>query len=383
MKKLIRITTVPESLEKLLEGQISFMKDHYQVIAVSSNKERMEHMAVNEEINTYSVNLTRKITPLQDLKALWQLYKIFKKESPYIVHTHTPKAGTIGMLAAKLAGVPHRLHTVAGLPLLEVAGKKRKLLDVVEKLTYTCASKVYPNSFGLKEIIKDLKFARTSKLKVIEKGSSNGIDTNHFSSDQVSNELKRELKKELGIKELDFVFVFVGRVVGDKGVNEILKAFDELCRKKSNVKLILVGGREDELDPISEESHAILNSNISVLPVGFKKDVRPFFSIANALVFPSYREGFPNVVLQAGSMGITSIVSDINGCNEIIQDGINGKIVPPKNSESLLKIMTEFIENMEEVEKMGKNARPIIVSNYARNRIWKALLTEYKSLDKL
>src|SRR5690606_26622339 len=116
----------------------------------------------------------------KDIKAVWQLYKIFKKERPLIVHTHTPKAGTVGMLAAKLAGVPYRLHTVAGLPLLVVKGKKRKLLDVVEKFTYACATKVYTNSFGLYDIILENKYTTKDKLKVIGKGSTNGIDTSYF-----------------------------------------------------------------------------------------------------------------------------------------------------------------------------------------------------------
>jgi hypothetical protein len=148
--KLIRITTVPISLEKLLEGQLTFMDEHFEVIAISSQKERLEKFGQENKIRTHYIELTRKITILKDLKALWNMYIFLKAEKPLIVHSHTPKAGTIGMIAAKLARVPHRLHTVAGLPLLEETGVKRKLLNIVEKITYWAATKIYPNSKGLK-----------------------------------------------------------------------------------------------------------------------------------------------------------------------------------------------------------------------------------------
>ncbi|MBA3985862.1 MAG: glycosyltransferase, partial [Flavobacteriales bacterium] len=154
MKKLIRITTVPISLRILLKGQLAFMRNHFEVLAISAGpQEELEEVGIRESVPTKMVEMTRFITPLQDLKAVWQLYRLFRKEKPHIVHTHTPKAGIVGMLAAKLAGVPHRLHTVAGLPLLEATGGKRKLLDAVEKITYRCATKIYPNSKGLYDII--------------------------------------------------------------------------------------------------------------------------------------------------------------------------------------------------------------------------------------
>ena len=158
-KKIIRITTVPSSLVGLLTGQLSFMKNYFNVIGITSPNEHdfLKKFTDKENIQIIPVKMTRKITLIQDLMALIKLYKIFKKENPFIVHSHTPKAGTLGMLAAKLAGVPHRLHTIAGLPLLESTGIKRLLLNFVEKITYLCATKIYPNSFGLEKIILDFK----------------------------------------------------------------------------------------------------------------------------------------------------------------------------------------------------------------------------------
>src|SRR5690606_32425078 len=179
-KKLIRITTVPLSLDKLIEGQLNFMSQFYEVTAISSNYEELKKIKEKEDVEIFPIEMTRQITPFQDLKSVYQLYKFLKKEKPLIVHTHTPKAGIVGMLAAKLAKVPIRLHTVAGLPLMEAKGVKRKILNFVEKLTYSCATKVYPNSQGLYDFILKKKFCVNSKLKVLGNGSSNGINTEYF-----------------------------------------------------------------------------------------------------------------------------------------------------------------------------------------------------------
>lgn len=379
MKKLIRITTVPISLNKLLEGQLRFMKDYYEVLAVSAGPDtELEEVGVREGVPTKLVAMTRSITPLQDLKAVWQLYKLFKKEKPHIVHTHTPKAGTLGMLAAKLAGVPHRLHTLAGLPLLEATGGKRKLLNAVEKATYACATHIYPNSFGLKEIIIQEQFCKPAKLKVLGNGSSNGIDTSSFNPENFSAQQNQEVKHSLGIHPNDFVFIFVGRLVGDKGIYELVKAFSQL--ETPNAKLLLVGPFESELDPLLPDTFLTMQTNPNIILVGFQSDVRPYFAISDCLVFPSYREGFPNVVMQAGAMGLPSIVTDINGCNEIIVEGENGAIIPVKNVASLVEAMQKMCSDKANYEQLQQNARAMIQSRYEQQVVWEALLAEYNSL---
>ena len=379
MNKLIRITTVPISLDKLLEGQLDFMKDYFEVIAVSSQEEELKRVARKQGVPYFFLEMTRKITPLQDLKAVYKLYKFLKKEQPVIVHTHTPKAGIVGMLAAKLAGVPLRLHTVAGLPLLEATGAKRKLLDIVEKLTYRFATKVYPNAQGLKTIVEELKFAKPSKLKVIGKGSSNGIDTTYFSKDSLVNN-RVDVSKALNISPSDFTFILVGRLVGDKGVNELVKAFVTVQQKHPDTSLLLVGPLEEELDPLLQTTQDIIKTHPKIYTTGYVDDVRPYFAFAKALTFPSYREGFPNVVLQAGAMGLPSIVSDINGCNEIIVNNHNGLIVPVKSSAALEVAMCKLIEDKDFYSRTQANARAIITSSYERKEIWQALLQEYKTL---
>ncbi|MBD8084622.1 glycosyltransferase family 4 protein [Chryseobacterium sp. GCR10] len=356
------------------------MSEHFEVIGITSPGKEIYDVEEAEKIRVVPVVMSRKITPVQDLIALWKTYKLLKKENPHIVHTHTPKAGMIGMLAAKLAKVPVRLHTVAGLPLMETTGTKRKILNKVEKLTYACATKIYPNSKGLYNFIVKEKFTDIEKLKVIASGSSNGIDTAFFSVSNVSHEHTERLKNSLNIHSNDFIFIFVGRLVKDKGINELVAAFSKI--KNPDARLLLVGPMEDDLDPLLSEVNEEIKNNTNIISVGFQQDVRPYFALADALVFPSYREGFPNVVMQAGAMGLPSIVSDINGCNEIVVEGLNGRIIPVKNEDALRMAMENFMTNKMELSQLKNNARSMITKRYEQSVVWDALLKEYNILLK-
>lgn len=382
MHKLIRITTIPLSLEKLLEGQLTYMNQFFEVTAVSSEKERLEKYGGDNKVKTFWVEMTRAITPMKDLKAVWQLYGFLIKEKPLIVHTHTPKAGIIGMLAAKMAGVPIRIHTVAGLPLMETRGAKRKVLNSVEKITYQLATRIYPNSLGLKKIILEENFAREEKLKVLGKGSSNGINTVYFDPEKFSEDAKSGYKIELGIPQKDLVFIFIGRLVSEKGINELVAAFDSLHQKYPNISLLLIGPFEEDLDPLKKETLQKIEGHTKIFTTGYQQDVRPYLAISDVLVFPSYREGFPNVVMQAGAMGLSSIVSNINGCNEIIKEGVNGLIIPVKEKSSVYKAMELMITDPEKREKISSRARKEICRNYDRNEFWELLRKEYDSLKE-
>lgn len=382
-KKIIRITTVSRSLNKLLGSQIDYIKDYYQIILISQNDENgLVKLGKEKNLPIYKVNLTRKITPLKDLLALIKLIRILKKEKPEIVHTHTPKAGLIGMLAAKLSGVKNRLHTVAGMPLLESSGLKYKLLTFLERLTYACSTQVYFNSKGLMDIVLEKKISKAkSKFKVIGNGSTNGVDTKYFSKEHYSEDELNRLRLEHNIKEKDTVFLFVGRIVKDKGVNELVNAFKKLSNKFDNVKLVMLGRFENDLNPVDYETSQEIESNPNILFLGYKIDVRPYFGFSDVFVFPSYREGFPNVVMQAGSMGLPSIVSNINGNNEIIENDINGKIIPVKNKDVLYQAMLTWHQNPKYVAEMKTKARKIIKERYDQKFVVKQVLKEYNSLS--
>ena len=379
MKKLVRITTVPLSLEKLLEDQPQYFAQFYDVTLISSDQERLERLGKAQGVATHAIPLTRTISPFHDLRCLYQMVRFFKREKPDIVHTPTPKAGIIGMLAAYMARVPVKMHTVAGLPLMEAKGFKRRLLMAVEKITYRCADWVYPNAQGLLSFIEENQMCSFSKIKILGKGSSNGIDTAFFDPIQIPKVETNTLKANLEIAPQDFVFSFVGRLVGDKGVNELVEAFVLLSEQYPNIKLLLVGPEEKALDPLNRETTQHISTHPSIISVGYHNDIRPYLAVSDCFVFPSYREGFPNVVLQAAAMEVPCIVSNINGCNEIIQDQKNGWWVPPKSVTPLVQTMEDALTNSVKRKAFKKQLRPQIIAHYGRQHFWKLLKKEYQS----
>lgn len=375
--KIIRTSTIPLSLNILLRGQLKFLNDYFEVIGVSSKGDDLIEVEKREGIKTQAVEMERGISPFKDLISLFKLYKQFKKEKPTIVHSITPKAGLLTMLAGKMAGVPIRMHTFTGLIFPTQTGAMQKLLIKMDQLLCWAATNIYPEGNGVKNDL--INFNITSKpLKVLANGNVNGIDLEFFSKTTISTIQQNQLKQELGIEVNDFVFIFVGRLVGDKGINELVEAF--LMLKSQSSKLLLVGPFETELDALHEKTLHEIATNKNIISFGFQKDVRPYFAVSNALVFPSYREGFPNVVMQAGAMELPSIVSDINGCNEIIIEGENGIIIPVKNSDAILNAMQRLLEDKVFYQQLQQNARPMIQSRYEQQVVWNALLEEYNSL---
>lgn len=400
--KIIRISTVPISLNILLKGQLKFLSKKFEIIGLSSQGNDLIEVGKREGIKTIAVDMERGINPLKDFISLVKLYNQLKKEKPIIVHSITPKAGLLTMLAGKMTGVPIRMHTFTGLIFPTRTGLTQKLLIKMDQLLCWSATNIYPEGNGVKQDL--VKYKITNKpLKVLANGNVNGLDLEYFSKNNFSEETQAQLKKELNIQSNDFVFIFVGRLVGDKGINELVEAFQKLeirdqklgissepqisslqspiSNSQSRIpKLLLVGPLETELDPLKEETLKEIKTNPNIINVGFQKDVRPYFAISNALVFPSYREGFPNVVIQSGAMELPSIVSDINGCNEIIVEGENGTIIPVKNAEAISIAMQKLMEDKAYYLSLKNNARPMIQSRYEQSVVWNALLDEYNSL---
>lgn len=377
--KIIRTSTIPLSLDVLLKGQLEFLNNHFEVIAVSGQDKHLENVKKREKVKTIAIEMQRNISPFKDLKSLIQLYRLFKKERPDIVHSITPKAGLLTMLAAKFAGVPVRMHMFTGLIFPTKKGFMKKLLIQMDKLLCWAATNVIPEGNGVKQDL--IAYNITKKpLNILANGNVNGIDIDYYNSAHYNTKQKQSLKKDLNIQENDFVFIFVGRLVSDKGINELVKAFKSLSLANDRLRLLLVGPLETELDPLKEETLKEIESNDAIVSVGYQNDVRPYFAISNVLVFPSYREGFPNVVMQAGAMGLPSIVSDINGCNEIIIPNVNGIIIPPKNTKALKEAMVLMQNDTVLFQHLKNNARELIVSRYERQEVWEALLEEYESL---
>ena len=377
--KIIRTATVAMSLNILLKGQLRYLNQFFDVLAVSGYDADLETVKKREEVSVVSVTMKRSIAPFQDLISLYRLYKLFKKERPIIVHSITPKAGLLSMVAAKYANVPVRIHTFTGLVFPAKKGLFQKLLILMDKVLCWHATHIIPEGAGVKQDLLDYKITK-KPLEVIANGNVNGIDTTFFNSNTISEQQQQNLRNELGIDSSDFVFVFIGRLVADKGINELVRAFLSLAIP--NCKLLLVGPYETE-DPLQPETLKAIQQNDSILSVGFQHDVRPYLVISDCMVFPSYREGFPNVVMQAGAMGLPSIVTDINGSNEIIIEGFNGTIVPSKNVTALLRAMIRIKEDETWRNQLQSNARSSIISRYEQELVWEALLIKYKEFLKV
>lgn len=371
--KIFRIATVSHSLSILLKGQFLYLKEKgYDFYLICNPDENIVETSKQEGTNFISLRLTRKITPLQDLGCLLRLIFLIIKERPDIVHTHSPKAGLIGMLASYVCRVPLRVHTVAGLPLVERTGLIKELLILLEKLCYKCANKVLFNSAKQAQFVADLNWISKDKIDIIGAGSSNGIDLEYFSS---TNELEKaacDVREQLLIKKDDVVLTFIGRMSKSKGINELVAAFNILSNDYSNLKLLLVGA-DEPIEPLTAETYGLIKSRVDIIRIGHQRDIRPYFLIADIFIFPSYREGFPQVLMQASVMNCCIVATDINGCNEIVHNMENGLLIPVKSIQAIVDACSFLIENSEVREKLTCLGAEKIISKFDQKRFWENL----------
>ncbi len=382
--KIIRISTVPISLNVFCKGLLQELSNDYEVVAVSSPGADLEEVEVREKVRTIAVPMRRHISPLHDLISLWQLFWLFRREKPDMVHSITPKAGLLSMIAGKLAGVPIRLHTFTGLIWPTARGLKRKILVVTDKLLCACATHLNPEGQG---VAHDLQAHITHKpLTVLGHGNVRGIDFDYYTSTLDIERAAHQYRADLGIPSDAFVFLFVGRIVRDKGIVELLEAFKNLTESYSQksdtsspISLLLVGNEEELLDPLPPSTQQLINTLPNVYRLPFQTDVRPFYATAQALVFPSYREGFPNVVLEAGAFALPSIVTDINGSREIITNGDNGLVIPSQNIEALTQAMQTLLHTPH-LKSMGEAALYNVQQHYSQPLVWQHLKDYYQHL---
>lgn len=368
MKKIIRSTTIPQSLNSFCRGMLKELSQDYEVVAVSSPEPELDVLAQREGVRTIAVPMERHISLIKDLRSLWKMWRVLRREKPDMIHSMTPKAGLISMMAGWLTGVPVRVHTFTGLVWPTSTGLKRRVLMLTDWITCACATHVIPEGEGVKSDLLNHHITR-KPIKVLGYGNVRGIDMDYYNPDKYSHQ-----------PHDDFNFVFVGRLVRDKGINELVAAFDRLHHEHQDTRLVLVGPREDNLDPVSPETLKRIEQGDGIEAVGRQNDVRPYFAAADALVFPSYREGFPNVVIEAGAMGLPSIVTDINGSREIILNGQNGVIVPSQDQQALYEAMKDFVESPETVRTMASRARPLIASRYEQSFVHQCLYDFYDDI---
>ena len=373
-KKIIRTSTVSTSLNTFCRGTLRRLAQTYDVVAVSTPDDELHEMAQREGVRVVGVAMRRPISPLHDLRSLLRLIRVFRRERPDMVHSITPKAGLLSMIAAWVCRVPVRLHTFTGLVFPTATGLKKKTLMLTDRITCACATHIVPEGEGVKADLINYNITR-KPLQVLGYGNVRGIDLNHYRrSPEVMAAAQSISRSDV------FTFVFVGRVVRDKGINELVEAFVRLHQAIPATRLILVGRFEDNLDPVSGKTKQAIERCDAIEAVGSQSDVRPWLAAADALVFPSYREGFPNVVLEAGALDLPSIVTDINGSREIIVHGQNGVIVPPRDARALLQAMTQFVQNPQATQAMALKARQMIASRFEKSFVQKCLFDYYNQI---
>lgn len=371
MSEIILTSTVPLSLNLFFRGLLRELSSDYEVVALSSPGEELAEIEMREGVRTIAVPMCRHISPLRDFVSLCRLVRVFCRERPRMVHSITPKAGLLSMIAARIAGVPVRVHTFTGLVFPTASGFRRRLLMLTDKLTCRCATRIIAEGEGVRDDL--LRNGVTEKsVEVLGYGNVRGVDMQYY--DRTDDVLDRAA--DSGLSSAKFTFIFVGRIVRDKGIDELAEAFCRVVDDGLDVRLLLVG-EEEKGDPVSEAARQAIRNNKNICRVGWQEDVRPYYAVSDVLILPSYREGFPNAVLEAGAMGLPSIVTDVNGSREIIIDGENGVIVPPRDSDALYKAMKLFAEHPERAEAMGKRARPLVAGRFEQGFVREQLKKFY------
>ena len=380
-KKLIRITTAPMAFRYLLNGQMRFMAiNGFNVVMISADGKEVTEIIENEQCSHIVVPMTRKITLISDLKCVIKLIKIFKKEKPDIVHTHTPKAGLLGMISAALTGVPIRLHSNSGTPLIIATGLKRVMYFVTEYLTCKTATLILPNSQSLLNYLEAANVCKKDKLVLVGKGSTNGIECAYFSKKAVEVNEQQHLKKIISWDINNFYFLFAGRILSSKGVGELVQAFTAIHKINPSVRLILAGAIEKNLDPLPDEIINQIEIHSAIYALGWVTDIRPAMCIADVLVHPSHREGFSNVLLQAGAMELPVICSDCIGNIDIVIDKVNAFVFPVKNTDALQNALVFATNNRIEMKNYAAALYIHVKSNFEKIIVQQKLLEFYNTL---
>lgn len=371
--KIIRATTVPSTLYVFYDGMLKELSEKYEVVALSSPEKELELVGEREGVKTIGVHMERHISLVNDFKSLWNLYRVFRKENPKMVHSMTPKAGLLCMMASWFARVPVRVHTFTGLVFPTATGITRRILMLTDWLTCACATHIIPEGEGVRNDL--LSNGITNKpIKVLGYGNIRGIDLTRFDRTSDVEAEAAKIKKD-GV----LTFIAVGRLVGDKGINEMVDAFVRLNKELPSTRLILVGPEERDLDPLKPETLKEIDSNHAIESVGNQRDVRPWFAASDVAILASYREGFPNVVIEAGAMGLPQIVTDINGAREIIVNEKNGVIIPSKDSNALYEAMKRMVDP-EYRNSLAKEARMMISERFEQSFVRKCLYDFYDSI---
>lgn len=374
--KLILFCTVPETLN-FFKGQLKYLSRSFNIRVVASPGSKFIEFCKSEEVSGTPIKMFREVNVVQDALSLIKVLVLLLKEKPDIVHANTPKASLLVMIASFIIRIPVRIYYCHGLRYQGAHKNGRFFLMLIERLTCYLATNIYAVSFGLSETIKQDGITK-KQVKVIGNGSINGIDEFFFNSNLPEISISSDLKNRIQHK---FVFGFIGRITKDKGIIELLESFKRLKADNKDILLLLIGSLE--LSP-SIDSDLIneINSNSSIYYVGYRSDVRPYYKAMDVLVFPSYREGFGVSLMEAAKMNVPSIATDIIGCNEVIEHGINGLLVEPRSIESLYSAMSVLINSPSLLVPMRNKCEALVSKKFSQKELWPVIEKTFVSLLK-
>lgn len=379
----MRITAASLALKISVRGQMRYMQANgFDVTMISSPGPEVEEVIKAEQCPHIAIPISRKITPVADLKTIYSLYRVFRKHKPHIIHSENLKANLLGMIAGWLAHVPVRIQTMAGLVSPNVPGIKGRLIRWSEMISFRFASNVWPNSRSSLQYMLDTKMINAKKATVIGAGSSNGVDLEKYNRLSIDPVRLEEIKKTVQYKPGERILLFAGRVVKDKGIQELLAVFVSLQQQIPALKLVILGPAEDELDPVDTAAKNEINTNPSIVHISWTDEVEYYFALAELFVFPSHREGFPNVLMQAGAMQVPVICSSIIGNIDIVDDKVSGLWHEVKNQQSLQEAVLYALQHPREMKQMADKLYKKMLDHYDRFVLYKQYKDAYVQLIK-
>lgn len=377
-----RIATVPFAVISHLGDQIKdTVACGHDVFVVSSMGEELATLCEQINAKYYPVHIERKIAPFRDLCTLLKLVKFFRRNKLDLIHSITPKAGFLAAIAARIAGIPIRLHTFTGQRWSEMSGFLRWIMRLSDRIIVNLNTMCYADSHSQVEYMIQNGVCQIGKIRVIAFGSISGVNLNRFDHDRW-RPFKEELRSELGIPLSAKVISFIGRLTRDKGICELVEAFTRISKEIAESHLVLIGPLEQELDPLPEETLQKVGNSKNIHLLGYLKDPERYLSISDLFVIPSYREGFGSVVLEAAAMGIPAVGTTIPGLVDAIVDGETGILVPPKETEALVKAIREVLSDEEIRTRMGQSARKRVQQYFNQEYVNELVLKEYSTLYK-
>jgi len=370
------VSTVPYFMVAQLGAVIRYFLDHglhVTVVTSPSPGKELDELPIHENLQIITFPIPRKISPRDDLKAFFALYRIFRSRHIDLLHSTTPKAGLLCALAARLAGVKIRLHTFTGQPWVTRKGLMRVVMRASDRVIVSLTTHCYADSPSQRDFLLQEGIARPEQIGVVGYGSLGGVDTARFSTTRWRPEQKYAMRKEWNISDDCFVIVYIGRISIDKGINELLTAFDAFQQSK-NSRLLLVGPTDK--DGVELLKRAKMQNNVSCL--GYREDPERFLAIADILCLPSYREGFGTVVIEAASMGVPTVGTRIPGLVDAVEDGVTGKLVQARDAGQLQHSFFELADGRELLARMGEQARQRAHRLFSCDVVGQALLSEYE-----